>query len=215
MLCLLLPKAAPTVQPLLGLVVRGEPLERSYVREHVRTLPSGKRITIPAYFTKVTPKGKQDTARKPRAVKQEPPKGVYQPQTPEQLAHRLVRHVQEGTMTHEEALANILHLEERAGRGEGLTHAGGHQWTAEHLKEFGHHARTKLHAHLTERKRKQDQQSLIRETIAELYGPQQSGQQPQPRPQQGITYQERQTQWEAKMRQRQQQALPKPDKKSA
>jgi hypothetical protein len=61
-------------------------------------------------------------------------------------------------MTHEEALANILHLEERGKRGEGLTHAGGHQWTPEHLKEFGHHARTKLHAHLVERKQQQEKQ---------------------------------------------------------
>jgi hypothetical protein len=143
-------------QPVYGLVRRlWEPLERSYVRAHVRTLPNGRQVHVPAYFTKVVPKGEHDTPRKPPALKQEPPHGVHTPQTPEQLAHRLVRHVKEGTLTQEEALANIVHLEDRAARGHGLEHGHGPAWKAEHLKEFANHARDKLLAHVVEQKRQQ------------------------------------------------------------
>jgi hypothetical protein len=143
-------------QPVYGLLRRlWEPLERSYVRAHVRTLPNGRQVHVPAYFTKVVPKGKQDTPRKPPALKQEPPPGVHTPQTPEQLAHRLVRHVKEGTLTHEEAMANILHLEERAIKGHGLVHGHGPAWTPDHVKEFAAWARDKLREHVTEQKRQQ------------------------------------------------------------
>ena len=143
-------QAVQKARPLLAV------LSKVYVRSHTRTLPDGRHVTIPAYFTKVMPK-REDTAGRQRGVKQAPPAGVHTGLTPEQLAHRLVRHVREGTLTHEEAEANVAHLERRAQRGQGLQHGHGPDWEAKHLHEFVAHARGGLAVHRREQYLKQQE----------------------------------------------------------
>jgi hypothetical protein len=141
-------------QPLLGVVVG---LSKAYVRSHTRMLPGGRTVTIPAYFTKRLPKGDEPTRR--RTPKHTPPSTAVHPGfSPEQLAHRLVRHVQDGSLTHEDALANIVHLERRAQRGQGLQHGHGPDWHAGQVHEFVAHARGKLQAHRLEIRRKEEEE---------------------------------------------------------
>lgn len=129
-------------------------LEKAYVKSHSRKLPSGRVVTIGAYFNKRT--AKEDDSTRKRRPKNPPPSAAQRTGlTPEQLAHRLVRHVREGTLTHEEAEANVAHLERRAQRGQGLEHGHGPAWTHEHLKEFVEHARGGLKEHRQEQHRKQ------------------------------------------------------------
>jgi hypothetical protein len=177
-------------------------LSKAYVTAHTRRLPSGRTITIPSYFTKRVAKG--EGPKKQRAAKREaPPRGVHAPLRPEHLSARLVRHVEEGTLTHAEAHANLDHLERRAHAGHHLEHGHGPGWTPEQTHAFVAHARGKLYEH---------QQGQEREAqakrIEELTGKQeeQAEQKPQEkqRPAQGITGQERQQAWDAQMREKQQ-----------
>ena len=163
-------------------------VNKAYVRSHSRKLPSGRTVTIPAYFTKKVPKGEAVKPGRSRAVKQPPPRGVHTGMTPEHLEHRLVRHVQEGTMSHEEAHANLLHLERRAHAGHGLEHGHGPAWTAEHVHQFIGHARAGLQAHKEAQGReKQAHQERQRqaETQAELRRKQAGGELEPPPRQQG------------------------------
>ena len=176
---------------------------KAYVRSHTRTLPGGRTVTIPAYFTKRTAKGDEPTGTK-RAVKQAPSSAVHTGLTPEQLAHRLVRHVQEGTLTHEEAEANIAHMERRAHRGHGLEHGHGPAWHSGQVHEFVGHARTKLRTHQTEqarpRRRSRPGRCLATDLSRSRPATQEQAQGTPP----GITYQQRQQAWDEQMRQRQQ-----------
>ena len=135
MLCVLLPPG-------------WESLGKAYVRAHTRTLPSGRVVHVPAYFTRVVAHPKEGAKeRAPRALHQPPARGVHPGQTHEQLAHRLVRHVHEGTMSHEEAEANLAHLERRAHAGHHLEHGTGRAWTPEETHQFIAHARGRLAEH--------------------------------------------------------------------
>jgi hypothetical protein len=123
-------------------------LDKAYVRAHTRTLPSGKTVHIPAYFTRRVAHPKEGAKeRAPHALKQAPARGAHPGQTHEQLAHRLVRHVHEGTMSHEEAEANLAHLERRAHAGHHLEHGTGRAWTPEETHQFIAHARGRLAEH--------------------------------------------------------------------
>jgi hypothetical protein len=135
MLCVLLPPG-------------WESVDKSYVRAHERTLPSGRTVHVPAYFTRRVAHPKEGAKeRAPHALKQAPARGVHPGQTHEQLAHRLVRHVHEGTMSHEEAEANLAHLERRAHAGHHLEHGTGRAWTPEETHQFIAHARGRLAEH--------------------------------------------------------------------
>src|SRR5262245_59022042 len=185
----------------------GEPFARAYIRAHTRTLPSGRTVTVGAYFTKKVPKGEDAKVRKPRALKQQPSGTVHPGQTHEQLAHRLMRHVQEGTLSHAEAEANLAHLERRAHAGHHLEHGTGAAWTPEDTHQLIAHARGRLAEHKAGQAREAQ-----RQRIEELTGKQgeqtQQQQREEPpgkdRPPYGITGQERQAQWDAKMREQQQ-----------
>jgi hypothetical protein len=131
-------------------------LKKSYVKAHTRTLPNGRTITVHPYFNKRIPKG--DGPKKGRAAKGEPPpSGVYQALRPEHLSARLVRHVEEGTLTHADAHANLEHLARRAHAGHHLEHGQGPAWTPEQTHAFIAHARGALHAHETEQKRQHEE----------------------------------------------------------
>jgi hypothetical protein len=135
MLCVLLPPG-------------WEPVDKAYVRSHTRTLPSGRTVHVPAYFTRRVAHPKEGAKeRAPHALKQAPARGVHPGQTHEQLAHRLVRHVHEGTMSHAEAEANLAHLERRAHAGHHLEHGTGRAWTPEETHQFIAHARGRLAEH--------------------------------------------------------------------
>ena len=99
--------AAPAGPPRLCVVVG-----KAYVASHRRTLPDGRVITVPAYFTKVV--AKPDAPATPRRRKQAEVSHAYAKQDPTKLALRLVAHVEDGTMSHEHAEANLAHLERRA-----------------------------------------------------------------------------------------------------
>jgi hypothetical protein len=123
-------------------------LAKAYVRAHTRTTPSGRTIHIPAYFTKRTAAQKEGAKpRKARALKEQPSAQIHPGQSHEQLAHRLVRHVHEGSMSHEEAEANLAHLERRAHAGHHLEHGTGAAWTPEQTHQFIAHARGRLAEH--------------------------------------------------------------------
>lgn len=163
-------------------------LLKAYVRSHTRKLPSGRTVTIPAFFTKRT--AASDTPTRKRAPTHAPPSSkVHTGLTPEQLAHRLVRHVKEGTMSHEEAEANVAHLERRAHAGHGLEHGHGPAWEAHHLHEFVGHARSQLLQHKTEQAQKVAEEEELQRKEMEAH-------------QQGE--QERRKHWESKLHEIQQ-----------
>src|SRR5262245_42265184 len=187
-------------------------IAKSYIRAHTRTLRDGRTITVGAYFTKKVAKPDEEgkKGRAPRALKEAPSRGVHPGQTHEQLAHRLMRHVQEGTLSHAEAEANLAHLERRAHAGHHLEHGTGAAWTPEDTQQFMAHARGRLAEHKAGQEREAQ-----RQRIEDLTGKQGEQAKPPPeqqretppgkdRPPHGITQQERQAQWDAKMRERQQ-----------
>jgi hypothetical protein len=182
----------------------GEPLARSYVRAHTRTTPSGRTIHIPAYFTKRTAAQKEGAKpRKARALKEQPSAKVHPGQSHEQLAHRLVRHVHEGSMSHEEAEANLAHLERRAHAGHHLEHGTGAAWTPEQTHQFIAHARGRLAEHKAGQER-EAQAKRIEEVTGKREQAEPQRQEPgRQGPPRGITQQERQQQWDEQMRQRQ------------
>jgi Domain of unknown function (DUF3560) len=140
----------PSVRPLCVLLLK------SYIRAHTRTLPNGRTITVHPYFNKRIPKG--EGPKKGRTPKGEPPpKGVYQALRPEHLSARLLRHVEEGKLTHADAHANLEHLARRAHAGHHLEHGQGPSWTPEQTHAFIAHARGKLHEHETAQKRQRDE----------------------------------------------------------
>src|SRR5215813_6247934 len=152
-------------------------IAKSYIRAHTRTLRDGRTITVGAYFTKKVAKPDEEgkKGRAPRALKEAPSRGVHPGQTHEQLAHRLMRHVQEGTLTHDEAEANLAHLERRAHAGHHLEHGTGAAWTPEDTHQFIAHARGRLAEHKAGQERAAQQQR-----IEELTG--KEGQEPGPPP---------------------------------
>jgi hypothetical protein len=118
---------------------------KAYVASHRRTLPDGRVITVPAYFTKVV--AKPDAPATPRRRKQAEVSHAYAKQDPTKLALRLVAHVEDGTMSHEHAEANLAHLERRAHAGHALHHAGSDSWSPEQTHDFIRTARTALALH--------------------------------------------------------------------
>jgi hypothetical protein len=139
-------------------------LAKSYIRTHTRRLPSGRTITIPSHFDKRI--AKHEPPKKARVPKrEEPPAGVHAKLQPHHLALRLLRHVQEGSLTHEEAHANLDHLERRAHAGHGMDHGGGHSWDASEVHTFIGHARGALAAHQQhERREARQKRPAKRET---------------------------------------------------
>jgi hypothetical protein len=121
-------------------------LHKAHVPGHYRTLPTGRRVYIEPYFTKVVPKHVDRPGRTRRTVEEPLPAGRAKVSA-ESLAHRLVRHVHEERLTHEQAQAQLTHYEARAHAGHGLEHGGGHRWTPEEVHGFVQQARAGLEAH--------------------------------------------------------------------
>jgi hypothetical protein len=141
-------------------------LTRSYIPAHTRTLKDGRTISIQPYFTKVIPKPQDPSAtRRKKPVIKQPISGAYAAFTPEKIAQRLLRHVQEGTMTVDEARANLDHLERFAQAGHSLEHGHGQAWTPTETHAFIAQARTELQAHeaAVDAKRQEEEHARLRQ----------------------------------------------------
>lgn len=144
-------------------------LSKAYVHAHTRRLPSGRTVTIAPYFTKRVAAQKEGSRERKRKPSDRPvPRGVYAHLHPEHLSARLVRHVEEGTMSHAEAHANLDHLERRATAGHHLEHGHGPSWTPEETHAFVKHARGKLYEHQQRQEEKQKaEEERVKERIKE------------------------------------------------
>ena len=142
---------------------------KSYVKGHHRALPDGRHVYIQPYFTKKIPKGDPAKAPRRRKAVEAPAKPLPKHETtPERLALRILAHVQSGRLSHEEAEANLAHLETRAHAGHGLDHGQGHTWQAEDVHKFIGHARTALAGHKQQEKRQKKKVMVVTKKKAEV-----------------------------------------------
>lgn len=149
-------------------------LRRSYVPSHKRSHASGETVTVAPYFTKIVPKGEEDTAPpRQRPVLRNPVNTVSPDLTPEKLARTMLRHVESGRLSVEDAYANLAHLEQCANAGEDLTHGPGVRWNPEETKAFLRHTASLLVAHAA---RKQEEADAQRKTADEAPPPAQKSQ---------------------------------------